>query len=129
MELSKQQQATVAAGLTVLSATVIIAFVLAVIWLIAGFLRVFSGVFLPLAVAGVLALVLKPYFEFFKNRKIHPILSLLIVYASVIVPLIAILWFFGALAVEQISELVGALKDKYGLLKNHIYEQWPAWHA
>ena len=51
--LSDRQKTTVGAAITVLSAFVIICAVAALLWLVGAFFSKFSGVFLPLAVAGI----------------------------------------------------------------------------
>ena len=46
-------------------------------------MRAFSSVFLPLAVAGVLALVVKPYYAWFLTRlKLRPALAVILVFAG-----------------------------------------------
>ena len=56
MELSKRQQQTIAVALTILAGMVISASVLGLFWILAVFVRAFSHVLLPLAVAGIVAL-------------------------------------------------------------------------
>ncbi|MEE8524937.1 MAG: AI-2E family transporter, partial [Thermoanaerobaculia bacterium] len=77
IELSDRQKATLASAITVLSAVVILAAVVALLWLLGAFLARFSHVFLPLAVAGVIALILKPFFDWLVERlHLHPVLAL-----------------------------------------------------
>lgn len=107
LQLSDRQQTTVATALTILSACVILVALAALFWLIGAFLKYFSNVFLPLAVAAVAALVFKPYFELLRARlRLPPIVALGVVFLSMIIPVLAFLTFFGALIVDQISDLV-----------------------
>ena len=111
-ELSERQQRTVAAALTILSAVVIVATVGGVFWLVGVFLSRFANVFLPLAVAGVAALVCQPYFEWLRDRlRLGRVLALVAVFLSVIIPLVAFFWFFGSLLVGQLGDLVAKLPE------------------
>ena len=75
-------------------------------WVLSAFLRRFSHVFLPIAVAGVAALVFRPYYRLLRERlKLPAALALITVLLSVLVPLVAFGWFFGAIAVGQVSEM------------------------
>ena len=56
MELSDRQKRVSATAITVLSLVVILAALGALVWLVAAFFGKFSNVFLPLAVAGIVAL-------------------------------------------------------------------------
>jgi predicted PurR-regulated permease PerM len=108
--LSERQQRTVAAALTILSAVVIVATVAGLFWLVASFFSRFSNVFLPLAVAGVAALVCLPYFEWLRDRlRLGKVLALTAVFLSAIIPLVAFFWFFGSLLVGQLGDLIARL--------------------
>lgn len=106
-ELSQRQQATAAAAITILSAVVIIVAVGALFYIVGAFLNRFSAVFLPLAVSAVAALVVKPYYDAIRKRlPLGKVPALIVVFLSVIIPIAALGWFFGALIVEQTRGLV-----------------------
>jgi predicted PurR-regulated permease PerM len=110
LHLSERQQATVAAAVTVLSAVVIILAVGTLFYLIGSFFVRFSAVFLPLAVAAVAALVVKPYYEAIRRRlRLGKVPALIVVFLSVIIPIAGLGWFFGALIVEQVGGLIKSL--------------------
>ncbi|PWB70550.1 MAG: AI-2E family transporter [Holophagae bacterium] len=112
LTLSERQQRTVAAALTILSAVVIVATVGGVFWLVGVFFSRFASVFLPLAVAGVAALVCQPYFEWLRDRlRLGRVLALVAVFLSVIIPLVAFFWFFGSLLVGQLGDLIAKLPE------------------
>ncbi|MEN8165667.1 MAG: AI-2E family transporter [Acidobacteriota bacterium] len=112
LELSPRQQETIASALTILAAAIILAAVALLFWSLGAFVSRFSGVFLPLAVSGVAALVFKPYFEWIHTRlKMPRLLALTTVFLSVIIPLVAFGWFFGALIVEQFSDMIQRLPE------------------
>ena len=63
LQFTERQSRTIAAAITTLSTLVILVVIGLLGWLAALFLRTFSGVFLPLAVGAVAALVFRPYYE------------------------------------------------------------------
>ena len=107
IELSERQRATVAAAATIAAAAVILAAVAALFWAIGSFFAAFSNVFLPLAVAAVLAFVLRPYYELLNERLRFPkILAVAVVLLSLLLPIAGFAWFFGAMAASQIDALI-----------------------
>jgi predicted PurR-regulated permease PerM len=126
MTLSERQQSTVAAALTILAACVIVAALGSLLWLIGAFFNRFSTVFLPLAVAGVAALVFKPYYEWLRF-KLHlgRVLALVALFLSAAIPLAAFLWFFGALLVDQLSDLVGKVPEWWRAAAEWVEERAP----
>ncbi len=107
LELSERQRSTAAAAVTILSACVIVVAIGALFWLIGSFFARFSDVFLPLAVAAVAALVFRPYFEWLRTTAhLGRIPALIVVFLSVVIPLVAFLWFFGAILVSQVADLI-----------------------
>ena len=124
--LSERQRAAVAAALTILAAAVIVATVLAMGWGIAFFLRRFSNVFLPLAVGAIAALVFRPWYSWLRRRlRLPPSLALIAVFLSILVPVAGFLWFFGAILVSQISDLVARTPEWWQSLNDFVKERWP----
>lgn len=127
IELSERQRATVAAAATIAAAAVILAAVVALFWAIGSFFAAFSNVFLPLAVAAVLAFVLRPYYELLNERLRFPkILAVTTVLLSLLLPVAGFAWFFGALAASQITGLVDALPDASDRVVDWVTETLPA---
>jgi predicted PurR-regulated permease PerM len=124
--LSERQNRTVAAALTILSAVVIVATVGGVFWLVGVFFSRFANVFLPLAVAGVAALVCQPYFEWLRDRlRLGRVLALVAVLLSAVIPLVAFFWFFGSLLVGQLGDLVAKLPQWWQDFAAWVREQAP----
>jgi len=124
--LTDRQRRIVASAVTVLSLVVILAAIAAFFWLIAHFLRTFSHVFLPLAVAGVVALVLKPYYEFLREKARLPVpLALVALFLSAAIQLTAFSWFFGALIVEQCEEMVRQFPEVWQKARTQFETRWP----
>ena len=126
MRLSERQQRAVATAVTILAALVIVCAIAALFWLAAEFLKRFSAVFLPLAVGAVAALVFNPYFEWLRNRlRLPAVLALAAVFLSILVPVTAFVWFFGALVVDQVSDLVARVPEWWRELVEEIQARWP----
>ena len=84
MELSDRQKRVSATAITVLSLVVILAALAALVWLVAAFFGKFSNVFLPLAVAGIVALVFRPYYDLLRTKLRLP----------TPLALLALIWYF-----------------------------------
>lgn len=124
--LSDKQQRVIASALTLLAVVFVLSItVFGLYWLI-RFLGYFSNVFMPLAVAGIAALVMKPYYNWLYERCRHkPFLAVVLVYLSILIPIAAFGWFFGALLTEQVMGMVQKgsllLRDAWAAL----IERWP----
>ncbi len=129
-EFSEQQHTTIATALTILAGVVIVAAIGVLFWVIGLFLTTFSGVLLPLAVAAVAALVFKPEFLWFR-RRLHapPILAVILVFLSFLIPLVIFAWVFGALIVDQASDLIAKAPDAWASLTAAINDRWPKFMA
>ena len=136
LEFSSRQRAAVSAAVTILAGFVIVLAVGAVFWLVGRFVHTFSNVLLPLAVAGVAALVFRPYYEWLLARlevlalvqrfRLGPALALTAVFLSGILPLLAFGWFIGDLVVEQIVELSHRFPAWWQDFSDRMQERWPA---
>ncbi|MEE8277150.1 MAG: AI-2E family transporter [Thermoanaerobaculia bacterium] len=124
--MSERQQTAVAAALTILAAVVIVCAVGGLFWLIGTFLRRFSTVFLPLAVGALAALVFHPYYGWLRERlHIPALVALAVVFLSILVPVAASLWFFGAVVEEQVSDLVSKVPEWWRELVVQVKARWP----
>jgi len=103
-QLSERQQITVASAVTVVATLVILLTIAGVFWLIGTFFATFSNVFLPLAVAGVMALVVRPYYQLLRTRlRLSPVLAVVAVFTSILLPGLAFTSVFGGLLLDQIE--------------------------
>ena len=126
IELSSRQRATVASAITILSTFVIVVAVAAILYLVGVFFARFSSVFLPLAVAAVMAFVLHPFYEFIRDRlRFPPVLAVVAVFACILLPLGLFSWFFGSLVVEQIGGLLDDLPGRVASLVDWAQTNWP----
>jgi predicted PurR-regulated permease PerM len=125
-DLGPRQRAAVAAALTILAVLIIVGAVLGIGWALSRFVAKFSHVFLPLAVGWIAALVCRPYFSWLRTRlRLPAVLALVVVLLSIVTPLVAFGWFFGALAVGQLSELVTRVPELWHTVVEQAQERWP----
>jgi len=125
-DLGPRQQSAVAAAVTILAVLVILGAVFGIGWALSRFAARFSHVFLPLAVGWIGALVCRPYFSWLRSRLRMPAAAaLLVVLLSIVAPLVAFGWFFGALAVGQVSELITHLPEWWQTALDSLKERWP----
>jgi len=127
VRLSPRQQAAVAAALTLLAVAVIAAAVLGSAWLVTLFLRRFSGVFLPLALGAVAALVFHPYYRWLRGRLGLPAGAAVAgVSLSIVLPVAALAYLFGALLVEQAAQMISRLPEWWRGALEAFERRWPA---
>ena len=126
IEFSDRQRATISAAITILSAVVILVAIGALFWIIGAFFTKFSAVFLPLAVAMVAALVVKPYYEIISTRlKLGRVPALIVVFLSFIVPIAALGWFFGDILVDQVKGLIEAFPKLWATTADWVRARAP----
>jgi predicted PurR-regulated permease PerM len=112
LKLTEKQQATVAFAITLVCAVVIVCFVGVVFLLLGLFISKFSNILLPLAVAGILAMMLKPFHRFLtRMMKGRKWLAVVVVFLSILIPLGLMIAVFGVTLVNQSMELYQDIKD------------------
>jgi predicted PurR-regulated permease PerM len=106
ISFSERQNSIVAAGVTVLCASLVTAFVAFVLWSLFSLLSAVSIVLTPLLVALILTLIFRPYYQWLwmHLRRKHW-LALPLFFLSIIVPIGAIFFFFGSLLIDQLIAL------------------------
>ena len=107
--LSPRQQHIFAVALTLIGLTVISAVLYLWFSLLSRFVRFFSPVLTPLAVASILALMLRPYYEWLLARVRWASLAVVLVIGSILLPLLIFAWMFGAVIFQQLRGLLDAL--------------------
>lgn len=125
IDFTPTQKKTIAAGVTVVSFAVILAFVLMLGWALAKFIGFASPALTPVIVGVFLAMFFKPYYEWFRSRIRNPTLSLSLMLLSVLVPLGLLCWFGGALVADQVSHLIRSAPTIVGRLSGWIGQHYP----
>ena len=119
------QNRMVAAGLSVLSFAVVLAFTLFVGWTALRFLDFASSALIPVVLGLFLAMLFKPYYAWFLSRLKNPTLSLGAMLGTVLVPLGLVCWFGGAFVFTQVSHLVAAAPTVMTRLSGWVGQQFP----
>jgi len=112
--------------MTILAGVVILAAFGVLFWVAGVFLRTFSGVLLPLAVAAVAALVFKPEYTWFRHRlRVPKSIAVILVFLSFLVPLMIFAWVFGALIVDQAGEMLAKAPSIWKSFQSLVTQRWP----
>ena len=126
LDFTDRQARTIAAAITTVSGLVILVAIGLLGWLAALFLRTFSGVFLPLAVGAVGALVCRPYYQWLRTAGRMPVaVAVAAVFLSALVPGGIFTAFFGQLAVAQLIELAAQAPAWWENGRTWVTEQLP----
>ena len=106
ISFTEGQKKAIASGLTVLSLLVTLSFVALVGWCALKVLAFASAAIVPVILGFFLSLFFKPYFRWWKRVLRNPTLALVAMLSTVLVPLGLVLWYAGAVMVDQISTLI-----------------------
>jgi len=106
LELSPRQRATVAAALTIGAVLVFVLVSSAIVWGLALFVGAFQHVLMPPVVAGILTMLLRPYYRWLvKICRGSRAAGLILIFLSALVPLGVLLWFAGTFVADQLLRL------------------------
>lgn len=113
------QRRIVAAGLTVLSAVVLLAAIYGLFLLLRGFVGTFSDVLLPVALAAILATLLRPLVRFFEDKlKLSRVKSIALLFALVMLAMAGIASYAVPVLFGQIVDFAESLPK---LLANIVH--------
>lgn len=125
IDLSPSQKKTVAAGLTVFSFALVLAFVIFLGWVLLKFFSFASPALTPVIVGLFLSMLFKPYYVWYRKKVPNASLALALMLMSVLVPLGLLCWFGGAFVVDQISHLLKTAPMIVGRLSEWVNVQYP----
>ncbi|MGN0854709.1 MAG: AI-2E family transporter [Kiritimatiellia bacterium] len=111
IDFTEGQRKTVAAGLTLLSLAVVVAFVSFVAWLVITVLGCVSSAITPVVIGLFLAMFFKPYYEWWRRWVRNPSAATALMLCSILVPLSLLLWYFGSFVTDQLSNLIAQAPD------------------
>jgi predicted PurR-regulated permease PerM len=121
LSFTERQNGVVAAGVTVLCATLVIAFAALLLWGAYSLLSAVSVVLTPMLVALILTLLFKPYYLWLQARLrgLHA-LAIPALFLSVLLPVGALFFFFGSLFVGQLVALIEYLPALFERITNAL---------
>ena len=129
IEFTEGQRKTIATGLTVLSLTLVVAFVALTAWVALSLLSFAAPAIIPVILGFFLALFFKPYYLWWKRWLRNPTLALVALLLTVFVPLGLVLWYAGAVMVDQITNLVTQAPTLVGQVADWFHATFPKFHA
>ena len=116
IDFSELQKKTIAGGITLLALALIFLFTGAVAWVILKGVGFVSGALVPVVLGFLLSLFFRPYYRWLKKYVKKDSYALGILLLSVLIPAGLLAWYTGAIAVDQISNLI----DQAPALTNRV---------
>ncbi len=124
--ISPLQRKLITTALAGLSIFVIGSLAFGVFRLLSSFVQTFSGVLWPLAVAGILAMLLQPIVGFLeKKTSLNRIGGIIVLYILVILAMGAVLGLIAPLLIEQTISFIRALPAIIERLQGAINDRFP----
>ena len=106
IELGDNQKKTIANGLTMLSLALVFAFIAFVAWGALKALSYVSSAIVPVVLGFFLSLFFKPYYRWWVKIVRNPTLALVVMLATIFIPLGIFVWYAGSVMIDQISNLI-----------------------
>jgi predicted PurR-regulated permease PerM len=126
LELGPRQRATVAAAITLGAVLVLLAVFSAIVLGLARFVGAFQNVLLPPAVAGILTMLLRPYYSWLvKVCRGYQAGGLVLFFLSALIPLGVLIWFAGVFAANQLLRLFEDLPSMLNAMLEAGRSLWP----
>jgi predicted PurR-regulated permease PerM len=126
LELGQRQRATVAAAITLGAVLALLAVFSASVWGLARFIGAFQNVLLPPVVAGILTMLLRPYYSWLvKACRGSQTGGLVLFFLSALIPLGAFIWFVGVFAANQLLRLFEELPSMLNAMLEAGRSLWP----
>ena len=129
IEFSEKQKRTVAAGLTVLSLAAVFTFVAFLIWGVMSVLSFISAALVPVAFGFFLSLFFKPYYHWWKRVVKNPTAALIVMLTTVFIPFGFLLWYAGAVAVDEITNFVSQAPQLLREVQGWFQATFPRLHG
>ena len=129
IDFTEGQRKTIATGLTVLSLTLVVAFVAVTAWIALSLLSFAAPAIIPVVLGFFLALFFKPYYLWWKRWLRNPTLALVVMLLTVFVPLGFVLWYAGSVMVDQVTNLVTQAPALVGKVADWFHATFPKFHA
>ncbi|MFO7785098.1 MAG: AI-2E family transporter [Thermodesulfobacteriota bacterium] len=126
LELGPRQRATVAAAMTLGAALLLVLVFSATVWGLARFVGTFKNVLLPPVAAGILVMLLRPYYNWLlKVCRGSRAAGLVLFFLSALVPLGVFIWFAAIFAANQLIQLFEELPSMINAMVEAGRSHWP----
>jgi predicted PurR-regulated permease PerM len=128
--LNESQRRVVGSALTLLAFLGSIALIITAVIMVGRLAAFFSGVLWPLAVAGVLALLLRPLVDRLERKfKLRRTSSVIVLYGAVVVVTVGVLALLIPPLVTQVVEFIDYLPALWDKVSNYVALHYPDWIA
>ena len=126
LELSPRQRTTIAAAITLGAVLVLLAVTGAILWGLARFVGAFQNVLLPPMVAGILAMLLRPYYNLLvKACRGSRAGGLILFFLFALIPLVVFVWLAAVFAATQLLRLIEDLPSMLNAMLEAGRSLWP----
>ncbi len=126
LDLSTGEQRLLRYTLMTFSAVTLACLIVFVVWVLGQVIATFNALLLPLAIAGVVALVLSPVVDFLQHRlNISRLAAVSILFGLVFLGLIAVLIFVVPTALAQVSQFVNTVPEMAKQGYESLYNTFP----
>ncbi len=124
--LSPTQRNIVGAGITVLAVVILLGAVYGLFLLLRSFVDTFSDVLLPVALAAILATLLRPLVKFFEGKlKLSRVKSIGLLFALVLLVMFGLAAYAAPLLFQQVIDLIDSFPRLLGNAVNYASENAP----
>lgn len=106
IDFSETQKRAVASGLTALSVAIVLAFAMLIAWAIVKALAFASPALVPVILGFFLSLFFRPYYQWWRGMLRNPTIALVVMLATVFVPMGLLFWYAGTIIVGQVVNLI-----------------------
>ncbi len=128
--LTERQRKLVGFALALFALLTSVALLAFVFWVLSRLVAYFSGVLWPLAVAGILALILRPVVEMFQRRlQVRRTSAVVTLYALFVLAVSALFLAITPPIVQQIIDFVSFLPTFWVRVVDRLREHFPQWLA
>lgn len=126
LKLGPRQRTTVAAAMTLGAALLVVLVFAAIVWGLAHFVSAFKNVLLPPVMAGILTMLLRPYYNWLlKVCSGSHAAALFLFFLLALVPLGVFVWYAGLFAANQLIQLLDDLPSMVRSAKEVVQSYWP----
>ncbi len=126
---TESQKKIITTAHTAVAFVVIVALVAMIAWFVLKGLSIASRAVIPVATGFFLALFFKPYYLWLVKKVKIPIFALLLLIVSVWFPIVLLVWWTGAVIVNEIVGLVKQIPVMVGQALDWIESSFPNFHA
>lgn len=128
-DYTESQKKIITTAHTAVAFVVIVALVALVAWFVLKGLSIASRAVMPAATGLFLALFFKPYYLWLEKKVKIPIVALLLLVVTVLLPIVLIAWWVGATVVNEIVGLVKQMPEMMGQALDWIGSSFPSLHV